>query len=242
MSTSSETVGQPAGRPNGLITSLKVLYAPTEAFATLSRVPMWGWAALIGLVLTLVGAYILLPASNHYAHIAQEQRLAQMPADQAAQARQAIAKFPQALYSVFALVGAFIFSWFFWIVTALIFLVAAALGGGEARFVGAWVSAVNLYIILALGSLINSVIVTLRGVGNINSISDLYGIPSLAMLAHGSPKMMMFLYTFNIINIWLWVVTVIALEQVLKMSRGAAIVTTVILALIGAGFAVLFAR
>ena len=52
----------------------------------------------------------------------------------------------------------------------------------------------------------------------------------------------MFLYGFNIFNVWLYIVAVIALEQVMKMSRGAAIATVVVLALLGAGIGALFAK
>ena len=67
MSSASETIAPPpAERANGLATYLKVFYAPSEAFATLARVPTWGWAAIIGVILTLVSTLILMPATLHY--------------------------------------------------------------------------------------------------------------------------------------------------------------------------------
>ncbi len=242
MSTTSESLAPPAERPNGLITSLKVIYAPGEAFATLARVPMWGWAAIIGIVLTLAGAIILGPSTTHFAHIMQERQLAQMPADRAAAARQAMAHIPQWFYPVSGIVGAAIFVWVVWLVATVVYVIGASLTGGEARFLGAWVASVNLYIIAAIGTVINDVIVALRGPESINTQSDLYGIPSPAMLVSGSPKLTMILYAFNVVNIWLYIVAVIALERVMKMSRGAAIATVVVLALLGAGVAALFAK
>ncbi len=240
--TPDPTSTAPTERPNGVVTYLKVLYAPGEAFATLARVPTWGWAAIIGIVLTLVGTFILLPATMHFTHIAQEKQLSQMSADQAAAARQAMAKLPSSFYAIFGLVAAAIAPWLFWLVGAVVYVIGASLSGGEARFKGAWVIAVNLYIIAALGSIIGAIIVMLRGVNSVNTATDLYALPSLGMFVHGSPKLEIFLYGFNIINIWLYIAAVIALEQVMKMSRGAAIATVVVLALLGAGIGALFAK
>ena len=243
MSSAPETIAQPpAEQANGLATYLKVLYAPGEAFATLARVPTWGWGAVVGIILTVLGTIILMPATLHFIHVTQEQQLAQMSADKAATAREAISKIPEAVYSVSGVVGAAIGPWIYWLVGALIYMIGAALGGGEARFKGAWTIAVNLYIIPALGSIVAGVIVMLRGVENINSSADLYGLPSLAMLVHGSPKLAGFLYGFNIVSIWFFFVAVIALEQVMKMGRVPAIITVAIVALLGAGSLAIFAK
>jgi Yip1 domain len=243
MSTTPEAmVPPPSNRGSGLATCLKVLYSPGEAFTTLARVPTWGWAAVIGIVLTVVATIVLAPATTHFAHIAQERQFAQMPADQAAAARAAVAKFPDWFYPVFGTVGAFIVVWIFWLIGAVVFVVGAALTGGEAKFSGAWVSALNLYIIGAVGAIINSVIVALRGAASVNNSTDLYALPSLALVVHGSPKLTMFLYGFNVIYIWYYVVAVIALEAVMKMSRTASIVTVLVLALLSAGLAALIAK
>jgi hypothetical protein len=242
MSSTPETIAPPpAERASGLATYFKVLYAPGEAFATLSRVPMWGWAALIGLLLAFIAAIILLPASMHYGAIAQEQRFSQMPADQAAPAREFMAKYPW-INALGPLIGAFFAPWIIWLIGAVVFLIAAALGGGEARFKAAWVTAVNSYVIPALGSIVGGTIVRLRGVENANSMLDLSALPSLGMLVHGSPKVAMFLYAFNIVYIWYYIVLVIALELMLKLSRTAAIVTVAILALLSAGLLAAIAR
>ncbi|HME82340.1 MAG TPA: YIP1 family protein [Candidatus Eremiobacteraceae bacterium] len=243
MSSAPETIAQPpAEQANGFVTYLKVLYAPGEAFATLARVPTWGWAAVIGIILTVLGTIIVMPATLHFIHITQEAQLAQMSADKAATAREAMSKIPEAVYSVSGVVGAVIGPWIYWLVGALIYMIGAALGGGEARFKSAWVIAVNLYIIPALGTIVAGVIVMLRGVENVNSSADLYGLPSLAMFVHGSPKLAGFLYGFNVVSIWFFIVAVIALEQVMKMGRVPAIITVAVIALLGAGVLALTAK
>jgi hypothetical protein len=242
VSTTSESLTAPGEQVNGLATYMKVLYAPGEAFATLARVPTWGWAAILGIVLTVAALIILAPATMHFTHVVQDQRLSQMSADRAAAARQAMARIPQWIYPLFGVAGAVIVVWLLWLLYAVIYVVASAVTGGEARFVGAWAAAVNLYVIPAVGAIINDIIVIVRGASNVNTQSDLLALPSLAMLVSGPPKLATFLYGFNIVNIWLYIVAVIALERVMKMSRGAAIATVIVLALLGAGIGALFAK
>ena len=212
MSTSSETIAPPPTESaSPLATYFKVIASPSEAFATLGRVPMWGWAAIIGVVLTLVSTLLTLPSSLHFARIAQELQYSQMPADQAAAAREVMTKFPKWLFWIFGIIGGFIAPWIFWAIGALVFLAGGA-------------------------------ILALRGPDAANTATDLYALPSLAMLIHGSPKLAAFLYGFNVVNIWYYIVAVIALEQALKLSRGAAITTVIVLALFGAGIGAVFAK
>ncbi|MBV8171415.1 MAG: YIP1 family protein [Candidatus Eremiobacteraeota bacterium] len=232
----------PPEKANGLATYFKVIFAPGDAFATLARAPMWGWAALVGTVLTVVGTIVLMPATLHFIHATQEQSLSQMSADQAAAARATMAKIPNSVYSIFGVVGSIFAPWFYWLIGSIVFIIGAAISGAEVRFKAAWVGAVNCYVIPAIGTVIVAVIVMLRGPENVNSSADLYALPSLAMLVHGSPKLAGFLYAFNILNIWFYAVAVIAMEQLLKMSRGAAIMTVIVLALLGGGLAAIFAK
>ncbi len=244
MSTSPPDTVAPAKSEssNGLATYFKVLYAPGEAFSTLARVPTWGWAAIVGIILTIIATAIGIPAIIHLIQATQEKSIQQMSADQAAAQRAILAKVPQAVYVVIAFVQGLLLPWIFWLVGAVVYLVGAALGGGEARFKSAWVCAVNLYIIGALGALAGYLIIALRGAASVSSAADMYALPSLAMLVSGSVKMQAFLYSFNLVNIWLYIVAVIALEQVMKMSRTAAIVTVVVLALLGGGLGAVFAK
>src|ERR1700736_4033892 len=107
---------------------------------------MWGWAAIIGFVLTVVGAIIGLPATLHMVQIQQQQQLSQMPADQQAQAQQAMAQFAP-LMKYFIIGGTAVVPWIVWLIEAVIFLIAAALAGGVAKFKPAWVAAANAYVI-----------------------------------------------------------------------------------------------
>jgi hypothetical protein len=244
MSTSPPDTNMPATNQssNGLATYFKVLYAPGEAFSTLARVPTWGWAAIIGIILTVVATAIGVPAILHLIQAGQEKAIQQLPADQAATQRAVLAKVPQALYIALAFVQGLLIPWFAWLIGAVVFLIGASLSGGEARFKSAWVCALNLYIIGAVGAVATYVIVALRGAANVSSSADLYALPSLAMLVPGSVKLQALLYSFNLVNIWYYIVAVIALEQVMKMSRTAAIVTVLVLAVLGGCLGGAFAK
>jgi len=243
MSVTMETPAAPE-KANGLSTYLKVIYAPGDAFATLARVPTWGWAAIIGTVLAIVGALLVLPASLHYQHIIQEKQFSQMPADQAAAARAIMAKVPSWVGPLSAIIVTPIITWFFWELTALGFLIGAALGGGEARHKMAWTAVVNAYIVVAIGSIAGGIILSLRGAESVNSAADLYALPSPVMFFHpASVKLTAFLYyAFNIASIWYFIVAVIALENMLKLGRTAAVVTMLVLLLGVSGLFALFAR
>jgi hypothetical protein len=243
----STTLEAPEARPpekaDGLATYLKVIYAPGEAFATLARVPTWGWAAIAGILLTIVGTFLALPASLHYSHIAQEQQFSQMPADQAAAAREFTAKIPQWAYYIFGFIGALLGCFFAWLIASVVYLISAALGGGEAVFKKAWVTAVNLYIIPVLGSVAAGLILLLRGPENANTSADLFVLPSPAMLIHGPVKLAAFLYYgLNVVNIWYYIVAVIALQKMLKVSSVVAVVTVAVVGVLLAGLLALLAK
>ncbi|MDQ2818518.1 MAG: hypothetical protein M3T49_09990, partial [Candidatus Eremiobacteraeota bacterium] len=71
---------------------------------------------------------------------------------------------------------------------------------------------------------------------------DVLVLPSLGQVIHGGPKLVAFLSAYNVLYIWYYVVEAIALEQVLKVKRPAAIATVVVMSLLGAGYAALVAR
>src|ERR1700694_2016989 len=87
-----QAAAAPVEPANGFNTYVGVFVAPSEAFATLARVPMWGWACVLGMAITAVAAIVGLPATMHFAQIAQQAQLAQSPADQQQAMRDAIAK------------------------------------------------------------------------------------------------------------------------------------------------------
>jgi len=238
MASTSTAVPQ---KSNGLATYLSVLWSPSAAFDQLRQTPTWGWAALIGIALLAVATIVSMPEIVKVAHIAQQQQLSTMSADQQANARQAMAS-SSGLIPLFAIIGVFIVTWLIWLVSAVVYAIGSALSGAGAKFSLAWVVAVNLGIIAFVGALVNAIILAARGPDAISSALDQYALPSLGMFFHDNVKLATFLNTYNVDYIWLYVVAVIGLERTLLMKRGAAIATVLIYSLIGAGLAASFAR
>lgn len=223
----------PGQRSSGLAKALGVIIGPRAAFEQLSAVPAWGWAAIIGIVLTLAAVLLSLHAQTHLVSVMQDQRIAQMPSDQQAVARTQMAKFAS-LSTIFIMIGAVIGPWLVWLIAAVVFLIAAALGGGTATFGRAWVTAVNCYIVYGIAGLVNAIILSLRDPSTVNSMADVMSLPSLAMIVHPGIKLTAFLFSYNVLYIWYYIVVAIALHTMLKVSRTTAIVATVLYSLIGA--------
>ncbi|MBC5825883.1 MAG: YIP1 family protein [Candidatus Eremiobacteraeota bacterium] len=237
----SDALSGPPGRVNGLATYFSIVPTPKAAFAQLARTPMWGWAAVAGIVLTLIGSVLAAPATAHFAQIMQQQRLAQLPADQRQQAAAAMAA-SASFVNFFIAAGGVVTPWIVWLVTAAIFLAGAALLGGQARWKLAWVAAVNAYVISAIAAVIYGIILRLRGPLSVNSTADVYVLPSLSQFVHGSVKLAAFLAAYNVMYIWYYIVAIIALEQILKLRRSAAIGTGIAVSLLSAGYAALVSR
>ncbi len=240
-STPSATPTPAGGQANGLATYFSVLTSPTAAFDQLRRFPTWGWAALASIILGMIAAFISLPEEMKIASIQQAARLAQMPADQRAAAQQAMAGAAGFTKFIIVFTWAFV-PWFIWLISAVVYTIGAAISGAQARFSLAWVVSVNLSIIAWVGALVNAIILAVRGPDAISSQLDATALPSLGMLVHDNVKLATFLNAYNIDNVWLYIVAVIALEHTLLMKRVPAIVTVVIFSLIGAGIAAAFAR
>ncbi|HLJ84377.1 MAG TPA: YIP1 family protein [Candidatus Eremiobacteraceae bacterium] len=231
----------PAAKPNGLATYLGILFSPGESFATLARTPMWGWAAIVGLICMVVATIVQLPEIAKVSQVQFAQQLSQMPADRQAAATATMASVSHAV-PVFAAIGSLVVPWIIWLVAAVVFLIAGAATKSSTKFTDAWVLAVNSFVVVALTAIINAIIVAMRGPDAITRASDAYAIPSLGLIAQSQPKLFAFLYAFNPLALWYYVVAAIGLQIVMRMKPGAAWITAVIYALLGAAIAAAFAR
>jgi hypothetical protein len=231
----------PQEKANGLATYFSVLTSPTAAFAQLARVPTWGWAAIIGMVLMVAATLISSPEQMKIAQIAQQQALSQMPSDQQAAARQGM-EASAGIVRVSIIVGGFVAPWIIWLITAIVFTIGAAVTGANAKFSLSWVAAVNASAVAFVGAVVNAIVLAMRGPDAISSPLDAYSLPSLGMLFHSNVKLATFLNGYGIFYVWFYIVSVIALEQTLKMKRPAAIATVVIYSLLSAGIAAAFAK
>jgi hypothetical protein len=239
--TTAETAKPPLQRANGAATYFGVLFAPGEAFDTLARVPLWGWACVLGMVITVIAVIVGLPATLHVIQVAQAAQIAQAPADQQQQMRDTISKISP-IMPVIITCTALIAPWIGWVIASLVILAGSAIGRGATSFGTAWVLAVNSYAILAFGALLNNIVLRLQGAENITKTSDAYALPSLAMLVHGDAKVSAFLYAFNVVYIWFYAIIAFGMQRMMKVSAAAAWGTAIVYALIGALIAMAFAK
>jgi len=238
---SVEAPSPPARAPlSGLTTYFSVLFTPRAAFARLSQYPTWGWAALIGMILVMATLLLTMPAQVHMSAAMQQQRIAEMSADQRAAAQSAIQSMA-GFTKVFIYIAGLIGPWIAWLITALLFLIPAAIGG-EVKFGRAWVAALNSFAVWGLAGLINAIIVSMRDPSTVNTPADISALPSLGLLVHNNPKLFAFLFSYNVLYIWYYAVAAIALEQMLKVRRPVAIGFIVVYSLFWALVAVATAR
>jgi hypothetical protein len=217
-------------KANGLATYLNVLMSPTAAFQQLAKMPTWGWAAVTGLIIALVATYMIQPASMHFTHAFQQQMLSHATADQRPQFEQSFAQ-QNAGAAWKAYINPVIGLAVSWMFATLVFLAASALGGGSGTFGKAWAVAVNAALPSYVGLFVNALIIMLRGPDSANTMSDLFAIPSPAMLVSGNLALAGFLSQINPFQLWYAIVGTIGAEQTLGAKRPAAITAVVVIVL-----------
>ncbi len=241
------TVETPAPPPrNGFAVAWDVIVAPRAAFSALSERPSWLIAFLITCVLGMAGALLQTPAGVHVAQsqvqkmIATDPNLAGMTADkQQAVMAQAVAAqhYIWIIYPIIVLVAVAF--------TALILLIARAIGRGEAGFSRLFSLAMHVAIVsFGIAYLFIGVVVAFKGAANFDTQFDLIStLPSLAWLAPGAPaKVGAFLASFSVFGIWAAVLLALGVEIIAGVSRTVAIATSGLLLLLSALFATVAAR
>jgi hypothetical protein len=180
----------------------------------------------LGMLLTLVATLISQPAQLHVMAVSEAHRIAALaPADRLRE-RLAIAQ-TSGFIGSFLMIGALLGPWVVWLCIAIFFFISAAIGAGKARFAAAWVAALNSYIVLAVALIANALLVALRAPSSLHSSLDLARLPNLGMLVAHDRVVAAFLFAYNPLYIWYYVVVAIALERLLGMPRAAAIAATV---------------
>jgi len=210
----------------GLVTYVWVLAKPRAAFERLKNAPTWGWAAVIGLFLTLAALLIAEPAQLHVLAASESHRIAALPPSERVRAQIVQLHVAGSLKSLF-IIGALLGPWITWFLMTLFFFLAAAISRARARFGMAWVVALNSYVVYALGGVVNAALLAVRDPNHVNSALDLIAVPSLGWLFPHNPAIAAFLSAYNPFGIWYYAIVAIAMTAVLNVPRTAAIVATV---------------
>ena len=222
-----------APKRNGLVVLWDVLVAPSAAFAEFRNVPHWGWAFLLTCVLGTIGGYLQVPAGEHIANytIAHDARFASFTPEQLASAKRVsllIQHFSWIFYAIQALVAVTL--------SALILLVANAIGRGSANFAKLFALSVNVgFLNFGIGFLLHGIIASTRGPESFSTTVDLLGvIPSLGWLVPGAaPKLVAFLTSINIFQVWSTVLIALGLRSVAGLSPVIAWTTPIVVVLLG---------
>lgn len=210
----------------GLVSYVWVLIRPRAAFERLKSTPTWGWAAVVGLLLTLAAFLIAERAQLHVLAAAESHRIAALPPSERVRAQIAQLHVAGSLKTLF-IVGALLGPWMTWFLMALFFFMTTAISRARASFGMAWVVALNSYAIYALGGIVNAAVLAARDPNQVNSALDLVAVPSLGWLFPHSPAIAAFLSAYSPFNIWHYAIVAGALMLVLNVPRAAAVVATV---------------
>ena len=215
----------------GLVAYLRVLVAPRRAFAQLIAKPAWGWAAIIGLALTLLAVELSQAAQTHMMAVIETQRLAAMAPGERLREQLAAAQ-AASLRHTFFIVGALVAPWLVWSLITIFLFAVAVFGRGRPQISTAWVASLNSYAPYGVAGVLNATLVALADPSSISQATDLVRLPSPALLASHSPHVAAFLTAYNLGAIWYYVVFAIALETMMRVPRAAAIAATMVYSLL----------
>jgi hypothetical protein len=232
--------------PNELAVAWDAIVAPRAAFTALRERPRWLVAYVATCVLGMIGSVLQTPAGVHVAQatvqkmIATDPNLASMSPDkQQAILAQAVGvqHYIWIAYPLIVIVAVAL--------TAVVLLIARAIGRGEASFSRLFALAAHVAIVnFGIAYLYIGIIVLLKGGANFDSQRDLLAtLPSLAWLAPGAGvKLAAFLSSFSVFAIWSAFLITLGLEIIAGLSRRTAIASAIVLLLLSASIAMLAAR
>ncbi len=227
----------------GWKTALEIIISPKAVFERLAQAPKWVWAFLIASILGIIGSLILAPTFEHYltsggyaAEMARNPAFQNMPAEkrdaaiaQAAGFTKGLTKFGFIFVPFTILIGG--------VINSILMLIGSAAGGGKGSFAKFWSISMHVSVVtLGIGSLLNAIIVTLRGADSFNSLADLgAAVPGLALLIPASAvKLHAFFGAFNVVTIWGAVLFALGMIVSAHVKRvPAAITAFMILAIFG---------
>ncbi len=236
-----------ASKSNGLSVLWDVIVAPRAAFAAIRERPTAGWAFIVATALFAIGAILLIPVNEHLASIVMADQIAHNPQVAALTPEQqktqlAIATGIQRWVWVMSpLVIAIAAS-----VTALVMLIANAIGRGDGNFRRLFALATNVSVIsFGIGYVALAALAAFRGPDSFATTRDLStAIPSLAWLlpADASPKLAVFLGTLHPFALWSIVLLALGMQDVARINRVTAWVAAFVVVAGSAAFAAAFAK
>ncbi len=223
----------------GLSNVVDIVVSPTAAFERLRTMPVWGWAFLVGALLSIAGSLLAQPAFIHAfdrslpAQLAASPSIASLPPEkqQAAIATalsfsKTIAKFGWVVTPIALLFQA--------LVQAVIMLIANAITKSEGTFAKFYALSMTVAVAgTGIGTVVLGLICTIRGVDAFDDPAAITSaIPGLALLVPGAHGALAgFLTSFNVFYLWATALLALGMIGVAKMPRTAAWVTAILMLL-----------
>ncbi|MGC8484429.1 MAG: YIP1 family protein [Candidatus Baltobacteraceae bacterium] len=235
------TTAPPPQENAGLTSLVETIVAPTSAFDRLAEKQTWGWAFIASSILTIVAALASGPVQRHIARLMTEQSIAATSTAQQAAAKTGAAigmKISEVAW-VFSPLGIL----FMVLIATVILLICNAVLGGKASFKQLWCATMNVSIVFAIGSLVGSILLAVRGPDAFTGVMDIYrnSLSLAAIIPSANIKLIAFLAAFTPFTLWqLWLNSLL-MQRIARLAAprawAAALVVFLIPALIGAAFA-----
>jgi hypothetical protein len=229
-------------RRGGLANVIDIIIAPGAAFERLRLEPVWGWAFLVGCLLTIAGSLLTIPAVLQAvertlpAQLAANPNISSLPADQQAKLIARTTSFTRSVIQ---------FQWIFTpvvllgiaLVQALIMLIANAVGHGDGSFKKYFALSMTVGVVgWGLSSLFVGVIAEIRGPASFeDSTAVQAALPGLATLVPGAHGALQgFLAPFQVFNLWAVALLALGMTVVGRIPRPAAWASASAMLVIGA--------
>ena len=236
------TTAPPPQENAGLSSLVETIVAPASAFDRLAEKQTWGWAFIASSILMIVAGLASRPVQQHIARLMTEQRIAAAVNPQQAAAAKtgaAIGLKISAFGWIFSPIGILVLV----LIATIILLLCNAILGGKATFKQLWCASMNVFVVVAIGSLIGSIVLALRGPDAFTGVMDIYrnSLSLAAIIPSANIKVITFLAAFTPFTLWVLWLNSLLMQRVARLTApkawAAALAVFLIPAIIGSAFA-----
>ncbi len=228
-----------AARPSGGLISrfIGIFVSPKKVFADVDAGTHWWEPWLLGTIINVVIAYVAIPIQLQLFRL----RGAQMPAEEFEKGLQSMQSFPFKFIGMFAapiavfLVGA---------VFSLVSYIAVSVLSEKASFRKHFTLYLWTAIIPTTGMFLSNVLVRVKGVEKIHSMSDAMAqFGASAFVSESNKIVYAVLSTLDVFTIWFYVLIAVGVTQIFGLSRRSSLLVvlpiwllSVLMALVGTRF------
>uniref|UniRef100_E6Q1R1 Yip1 domain-containing protein n=1 Tax=mine drainage metagenome TaxID=410659 RepID=E6Q1R1_9ZZZZ len=214
------TTAPPPQENAGLTSLIETIVAPASAFDRLAEKQTWGWAFIASSVLTAVGA---LASGRYLSQLMMEHKVAAATTPQQAAAAANIGKLIEKFSTFRSLAAPLEILWLILVVTVILFIFNAIFGG-KATFKQLWCAAMNASIVVAVGALLGSIAMVLRGADSATNLVDFYRdtITLAAVIPTANVKVLGFLASISPFALWQIWLNALIMQRIARLAAPKA--------------------